>query len=251
MVADYGPTDELFAAVTRYLSLAAPEARILLTQVAPHDTLAAGFRVACLALGGGPPRRVVVHDVDAPLAAEAGPRECAGWAPEDVAIVGRDTGWCWSFVAPEIRGPCYLELPARGPRSRSPLLLVEAIVRSVSRHPHAVCGLVAPNAVPPIPPPAVAYVDAGGNLATTITRPPAQAGRPVRVRIGDTTATAVVSDGSVAVDRGALMLGPTRSGWQRRDGGPCGFLELSMPDGSAAECFHRPSTGTEIVVEPD
>src|ERR1700759_628287 len=126
-MADYGSSDELFAGLTRHLLVAAPEVRIVLTQVAPRDTLAAGFRVACLALGGGPPRRVVVHDVDGPIATQAAPRECAGWTPDDVAIVGLDTGWCWSFVAPEISGPCYLELPATDPRSRSPRLLAEAI----------------------------------------------------------------------------------------------------------------------------
>ena len=249
VVADYGPSDEPFVGLTRRLALVAPAADVVITQVAPCDSLAAGFSVACLALGDGPGKRLVVHDVAARLARNAQPRECAGWTADGVPIVGPDTGWSWSFVAPEISGPCYLELPMAGRRSYSPELLAGAIVRAVVRHSHAVCEPIPPEAVPPVPRCVVALVDRCGILCTTISRPPAPVGEHVVVRIGDASATAVVVDDSVAVARGQLALGPTSRGWRRRDGDTCQFHDLFIPGGSAAERFSSPATGTEIILQ--
>ncbi|MGZ4181996.1 MAG: hypothetical protein ACXVUL_15090 [Solirubrobacteraceae bacterium] len=249
VVADYGPSDEAFVGLTRRLALFAPAADVVLTQVAARDSLAAGFWVACLALGDAPGNRLVVHDVAARLARNAQPRECAGWTANGVAIVGPDTGWSWSFVAREISGPCYLELPTAERRAYSPELLAGAIVRAVVRHSHAVCEPIPPEAIPPVPDCVVALVDRHGVVSTTISRPPAPVGKHVRVQIGEVRATAVVSDDSVEVARGELALGPTSRRWRRRDGERCSFHDLFIPGGSAAERFSSPATGMEIILE--
>ncbi len=146
VVADYGPGDEPFVDLTRRLAIVAPTAEVVLTPVC--DSLAGGFCVARLALGDGPPHRLVVHDIAARVCGNAQRRECAGWTRDGVTIVGPDTGWSWSFVASEIRGPCYLELPAC---SRSPAVLAAATVRALARHSHAVCEPVPPQCIPRIP----------------------------------------------------------------------------------------------------
>jgi hypothetical protein len=248
-VADYGPGDEPFVGLTRRLSLVAPAADVVLTQVAAGDSLAAGFWVACLALGAPPGDRLVVHDVAAGLARNAQPRECAGWTVNGATIVGPDTGWSWSFVAPEIRGPSYLELPVAERRAYSPELLAGGIVRAVVRHSHGICEPVAPEAIPPIPRCVVALVDRSGSLCTTVSRPPAPVGERVAIRIGDTCATALVVDDSVAVARGQLALGPTSRGWRGRDGKACPFHDLFIPGGRASERFSGPATGTAITLE--
>jgi hypothetical protein len=249
VVADYGPDDEPFVGLTRRLALVAPAADVVLTQVPACDSLAAGFTVACLALGDAPGKRLVVHDVAARLARNAQPRECAGWTTDGVAIVGPDTGWSWSFVAPEINGPCYLELPTADRRAHSPELLAGAIVRAVVRHSHAVCEPVPPEALPPVPDRVVALVDPCGILCTTIACAPGPAGERIGVRIGNASATAVVADDSVEVPRGQLGLGPTSRPWRLRDGEASPFHDLFIPGGSAARRFSSPATGTEIILE--
>jgi hypothetical protein len=250
VVADYGPGDEPFVGLTRRLALVAPAADVALTQVPACDSLAAGFWVACLALGDARGKRLVVHDVAARLARNAQPRECAGWTTDGVAIVGPDTGWSWSFVAPEINGPCYLELPTADRGTYSPELLAGAIVRAVARHSHAVCEPVPPEALPPVPKRVVALVDRCGILCTTISRAPAPVGERIGVRIGNASATAVVVDDSVEVPRGQLGLGPTSRPWRLRDGEACPFHDLFIPGGSAARRFSSPGSGTEVILEP-
>ena len=51
LVADYGPGQLAFAETVQRLALAAPEAQVCGTVVAPGDTLAGGLCVAALALG--------------------------------------------------------------------------------------------------------------------------------------------------------------------------------------------------------
>jgi hypothetical protein len=250
VVADYGPGDEPFVGLARRLALVAPAANVVLTQVPAGDSLAAGFWVACLALGDARGKRLVVHDVAARLARNAQPRECAGWTTDGVAIVGPDMGWSWSFVAPEINGPCYLELPTADRGTYSPELLAGAIVRAVVRHSHAMCEPVPPEALPPFPERVVALVDRCGILCTTISPTPAPVGERIGVRIGNASATAVVADDSVEVPRGQLGLGPTSRPWRRRDGEACPFHDLFIPGGSAARRFSSPATGAEIILEP-
>ena len=94
IVADYGPGDLAHAELIQRLELAAPDCIVHLTPVATGDTLAAGFCVARLALGEGPPDRIVAHDVGAPK--DAGDRLWAGRSRSGVWIVGPDSGYSWS-----------------------------------------------------------------------------------------------------------------------------------------------------------
>ncbi len=62
-MADYGPGDEPFVGLTERLAIVAPKAEVVLTPV--RDSLAGGLCVARLALGDGPPHRLVIHDIAA------------------------------------------------------------------------------------------------------------------------------------------------------------------------------------------
>lgn len=150
-VTDYGADDEAFTALAEQLRLSIPEARLALTQVAPHDSLAAGLCVAGLVLGAGPSGRVVMHDIAIPALKRGTARECVGWASHGVTVVGANVGWCWSFVMSEICGPCYLDLSAADQGSTRARLLAAAIVHAVARHSHAVCGPVPAEAVLAVP----------------------------------------------------------------------------------------------------
>jgi hypothetical protein len=99
-----------------------------------------------------------------------------------------------------------------------------------------------------VPPAVVAYTDGYGNLKTTLDERPAANGERVLVRVGEASATAIVSDGTFSVAEGELALAPGSSGWPRRDGGQRRFLELFLRGGSAAARLGHPASGTPVVV---
>jgi hypothetical protein len=96
-----------------------------------------------------------------------------------------------------------------------------------------------------VPDRVVAYVDAAGNVTTTIAEPPAATGARIQVRIGSVSAIAIVADGD-AVPAGELALAIGPAGWPLRRGGRRCFAELVVGGGSAAERFARPRPGTAV-----
>jgi hypothetical protein len=260
LVADYGAGDPALAEVVGRLAVAVPDGVIEITPVPPGDTLSAGFCVAQLALAGGSPWWLVAHDVGAregafsdpgPWPPGAGLRFCIGRSRTGTLVVGANTGWSWSFTAPELRGLCCMDVPAGGPSLRHAERLPAAVAHAIAHHPHAVADVLPRSEVPAVPDHAVAHVDVHGTLKTTITRLPAASGTRIVVRIGDVSDTAIVSDGTVAVRDGELALAPASSEWAGEDdeGGP-GYLELFLRGGSAARRFAAPATGTSISVAP-
>jgi hypothetical protein len=152
LVADYGGGDLAYSELVQWLELVVPGTELVLTQVAPYDTVAAGYCVARLALGPGPDERLVVHDVGMPGPEALGAqRFCFGRTHDGVAVVGANVGFTWSFVADHVGGPCYLEIPAAGPPPCAPALLAAAIVRVVKRQPHAIAGPVPREAIRRLP----------------------------------------------------------------------------------------------------
>ena len=152
LVADYTSDDLAYAEFVVRVALLAPDSEILLTNVPPRDTLAAGYCVARLALAPGPTGRIVVHDVGMPGPEAVGPqRFCLGRTRGGASVLGANIGFCWSFVAEHVSGPFYLEVPADGPPSRAPSLLATAVVRVVNGHPHAIDGIVPRDAIRPAP----------------------------------------------------------------------------------------------------
>jgi hypothetical protein len=244
LVADRGGGDLGFADAIQRLAMALPDAIVQHTGVARFDTIAAGFCVAELALGDGPPGRIVVHDVGPPRHQARDARYCAGLTPEGVLVIGADAGWSWSFVMDGLHGVYCLDVPAAGSRD----LLPAAVRHATAHHPHALHGVKPRSSVPPVPSRAVAYADGLGNLKTTIMRLPAPVGGRVGVRIGGVSATAVVAARADAVPEGELALAPGSSGWRTRDGGRRRFLELLVGGGSAADRFGRPATGSRIAI---
>ena len=254
LVADYGPAGDLaFAEVIQRLAAALPPATIVCTPVAAFDTLAAGFVVAQLALTDGPADRVVFHNV-APRRDETNPRRAnegerftAAEAPNGTLVVGPNAGHSLAFLhgqAPLF----YLDVPAAGSQFRSRDFLPAAVGRLVAGDRGAIGEAVPPELVAPVPSAVVAYTDGYGNLKTTLDAPPAANGERVLVRVGQASATAIVSDGTFAVAEGELALAPGSSGWPLRDGGERRFLELFLRGGNAAARLGHPPAGTPVAV---
>jgi S-adenosyl-l-methionine hydroxide adenosyltransferase len=256
VVADYGPAGDLaFAEVAQRLVAALPGATIVAIPVGPFDTLAAGFVIAQLALTDGPAERVVFHNV-APRRDEAsarraneGERFTAAEAPNGTLVVGPNSGHSLAFLHDQ--APLfYLDVPAAGSQFRSRDFLPAAVGRLVAGDRGSICEPVPPELVPGVPRAVVAYADGYGNLKTTLDERPAPNGERVLVRLGEASATAIVSDGSFSVAEGELALAAGSSGWPLRDGTERRFLELFLRGGSASARLGHPASGTPVVVSP-
>jgi len=243
VVADYGQGDLAFAEVRQQFAKLLPEAIVAALPVPPFDTVSAGFCVAQLAFGDGPDDRIVYanvaprQDEDAPRADNAGEPLAAARLSSGVLVVGVAAGASLSFLAAE-------GVPVRAVRVADD----GSQFRSRDVFPAAVAALAGGDGdllgdeIRPVAPPerAIVYTDGYGNLKTSWYEPPAPVGTTVRVRIGDATAEAMVSDGVFAVPTGMMSFAPGSSGWGRP------FYELLSRGGSAARLFGDPPAGTPV-----
>ncbi len=255
LIADYGTGDLAFAEVHQRLLLHLPGATVVPTPVPPFDTLAAGFCVGQLALTEGPEERLVFHnvapreDADAPRPGNEGEELVLARLPNGTVVVGPNAGYTFSFVrdeAIELR-----EVPIRGTGSqfRSRDFFPELIATVLSGAGHSLGPELPISAVPSVPERVVVYVDGYGNLKTSWTDAPASSGSSILVTVGTVTATALVSDGTFAVEQDDLSFAPGSSGWPLRSGGERSYYEILLRGGSAAARFGLPASGTPVQVE--
>jgi S-adenosylmethionine hydrolase len=244
VVADYGTGDLAFAEVRQRFAKLLPDAEVTALPVPPFDTVGAGFCVAQLALGDGPADRIVYANV-APREDEDDPREDNAGEPlaaarldSGVLVVGVASGYSLSFLAAAGAGVRAVRVADAGSQFRSRDVF-PAAVAALARGEDV---LGDPLEVPPPPARTVVYTDGYGNLKTSWHEPPAPVGSTVRVRIGDRTAPAVVSDGVFAVPAGAMSFAPGSSGWAEP------FYELLIRGGNAAALFGRPANGSPVEV---
>ncbi|MDP9399215.1 MAG: SAM-dependent chlorinase/fluorinase [Actinomycetota bacterium] len=251
VIADYGVGDLAFAEVRQRLARLLPEAEISALPVPPFDTVSAGFCLAQLAFGDGPPDRVLYvnvaprQDEDSPRADNAGEPLAAARLPSGVLVVGVASGASLSFLAGEGVALRAVRTPAEGSQFRSRDVFPDAVA-ALARGEDDLLG---PEVeVPPPPVRSVAYVDGYGNLKTSWYDPPAPAGSRVRVRIGGEVVAATVSDGVFTVPAGEVAFAPGSSGWRRADGSNRVCYELFARGASAAALFGSPAAGTPVEV---
>jgi hypothetical protein len=155
LVTDRDAGDPVGADLLERLAVAFPDAPVSVSLVAHGDTLAAGSWVARLAVTDGAAMRLVAHDVAAaagqpgPWPAGAGECLCVGRSVAGALVVGANRGWTWSFVGADLRGLCYLDVPAGD--ADWPVRLAAALMHAHRRHPHAVVGAMSHSAIPPPP----------------------------------------------------------------------------------------------------
>ncbi|GAA0499371.1 hypothetical protein Ade02nite_83060 [Paractinoplanes deccanensis] len=242
VVADYGLGDLAFAEVRQRFAKLLPHAEVDAVPVPPFDTVSAGFCVAQLAFGDGPADRVIYANV-APREDEDDAREDNAGEPlgaarldSGVLVAGVASGASLSFLAGAGVPVRSVNVADAGSQFRSRDVF-PAAVAALARGEDLLGDELR---LPPAPANAVIYTDGYGNLKTSYVEAPAPVGATVRVRIGDRTAPAVVSDGVFAVPAGMMSFAPGSSGW----GTP--FYELLHRGGSAAEIFGRPRSGTPV-----
>ena len=125
VVADYGPGDLAAAEVRARLALHLPGAHATYTPVGPFDTVAAGFCVAQLALGGGPTGTLVFHNVapreddDDPRPDNDGEPLLAARLAGGVLVVGVAAGSTFAFVRDEVDALHEVEVPSTSSQFRS------------------------------------------------------------------------------------------------------------------------------------
>lgn len=254
LVADYGPGDLAAAEVRSRLALHLPGADVTYTPVGPFDTVAAGFCVAQLALGGGPADTLVLHNVapreddDDPRPDNEGEPLLAARLASGVLVVGVAAGAAFAFVRDEVVELREVQVPATSSQFRSRDAF-PALLPGLLAGDRSVLGReLDPSRLPAVPDRAVAYVDGYGNLKTTWRHPPAEPGDRVRVRIGDVELDATVGGATFAVPAGELSFAPGSSGWTTRTGEQLRWCELLARGGSAAALFGGPAPGDRVEV---
>jgi S-adenosylmethionine hydrolase len=243
IVADYGVGDLAFAEVRQRFAKLLPDAEVITVPVPPFDTVGAGFCVAQLAYGDGPPDRIIYANVaprddeDDPRDDNAGEPLAACRLPSGVLVVGVAAGASMSFLEHPVRA---VKVADAGSQFRSRDVFPPAVA--------ALTGgddlLGAELTVPPAPPDTVVWTDGYGNLKTSWHEPPAPVGSTVTVRIAGTEQEAMVSDGVFAVPKGTMSFAPGSSGWGRP------FYELLLRGGNAADRFGAPPNGAEVQIRP-
>ena len=253
VIADYGKGDLAYAEVRQRLALHLPPADVVYTPVGPFDTLAAGFCIGQLALGEGPAKRIIYHNVaprqddDDPRSENEGERLLAAWVGE-VLVVGAHSRYAFSFLRGEVDQLFEVVIPDTGSQFRSRDAFPSLLPRLLDRDAAVLGAAVSPDSISAVPEGVVAYVDGYGNLKTTWAEPDLEPGDEVQVRVGEVTATAVAGEATFAVTAGDLSFAPGSSGWRRRDGADVRWWELLRRGGSAAELFHHPTTGTPVEI---
>src|ERR671920_668586 len=169
VVADYGVGDLAFAEVRQRLALLLPEAEVTAIPVPPFDTVSAGFCVAQLAFGDGPPDRVLYanvaprQDEDRPRQDNAGERLAAARLPSGVLVVGVASGASMSFLAEAGVRVRAVDVPDDGSQFRSRDVFPGAVAE-LARGDRSL--LAEDLDVSPAPKRSVIYVDGYGNLKT-------------------------------------------------------------------------------------
>jgi hypothetical protein len=254
IVADYGTGDLAFAEVVQRIKLYLPDAEPVLTPVPPFSTLAAGFCVAQLGMNKAPPDTLIYHNVaprqddEGARAQNAGERLAFARLPSGVRVVGVNAGHAFSFVRDTAEELRWVAVAAEGSQFRSRDLFPRAAAAVALSKPGALGEAIQPADIPEVPPDRVAYIDGYGNLKTSILHNEQKfgSGMRLRVRIGNITQEAVVSDGSFSVERDQLAFAPGSSGWTDRAGRRVCWMELFLRDGNAWRLFGHPRTGDQI-----
>ena len=256
IIADYGQGDLAFAEVVQRIKFHLPDAEPVWTPVPAFQTLAAGFCVAQLGLNEAPAGTIIYHNV-APRADDeearrgnAGERLAFARLSTGVRVIGVNAGHTFSFVrdvAEELR---WAAVSAEGSQFRSRDLFPQAAGAIALGQPDALAEEIDRADIPSVPPNRIAYIDGYGNLKTTIradSKMP-DAGRRLRVRIGNAEREATASDGSFEVEHGQMAFAPGSSGWTGKVETETRWVELFLRGGSAWEAFDRPQVGAPIAI---
>ena len=253
LVADYGVGDLAFAEVRQRLAALLPDVPVVVTPVPPLDSLSAGFVVGQLAGGGSDPERVVYHNVaprqddDQPREGNEGEELVAARLRSGVLVVGPGSRFVLSFVREEVEELHRVDVPPSTSQFRSRDVF-PPLVAELARGGRGSLGEPVPlGSVEPVPERRVVYVDGYGNLKTSWTAAPAEAGARLDVRVGDAVTAAVVGDGTFSVPSGEVSFAPGSSSWRAGGEVVTGF-ELLRRGGSAAALFDGARAGDPVEV---
>lgn len=255
LLADYGPGDLAFQEVRQKLRYYLPLATLDSLSVPPFSTLALGFMLAQLALNEGLPGRAYFHNC-APRKDDLKSRtdnDGEGLTflllPNDVKVIGVNSGYCLSFLKEHALLAKKLNVPTHGSQFRSRDLFPAALAQLLAGDDSLLGADIPLESIPEPPLNQLLLNDGYGNLKLSILsdtldlRP----GDETFIRIGNSVNKAICADGSFSVPEGALAFAPGSSGWRSPDGKTqTRWMELFLRGGSAWELFGRPAVGTRV-----
>jgi hypothetical protein len=260
LICDYAPGDMAWAEISSAFAARLPQAvRMHQCSVSSFDTVATGFILAQLALGGADlrPNELIIFancaprkDIKAARPNNEGEGLLFASTKTGVQIVAVNSGFSLSFVRDELQDLWSTDAEEHGSQFRSRDFFPRVVAAAVSGKFEFIGHKLDPLTVIPEPPAScIGYVDSFGNIKTTIRAEDPliadlQPGSRLKVRIGKEIRAATVATGSFNVLEGELAFAPGSSGHDRR------FWELFKRGGSAWQEFREPPTGAKVHLDP-
>lgn len=252
LVADYGVGDPAFGEVIQKLTLLDPHVRVYPTSVPAFSTVATGFWTAQYALVNPLPDVLIYtntaprKDVKSSRVANEGEKLMFAELENGMRIVGVNSGFCFSFIKPEIKSLHVVNVANKGSQFRSRDFYPEAVIGIAHGEKKYIGGPVTVDKIPDVPPNRIASIDGYGNLKTTnrVSAMKFKPGQPLRVTLNNIIRTGYFTDGTFSVNEGQLAIAPGSSGGDDR------FIELFIRGLSAAKEFGKPKVEQDFIITP-
>ncbi|MFH0749668.1 MAG: hypothetical protein V1917_01975 [Candidatus Gottesmanbacteria bacterium] len=250
IIADYGTGDPSFAEVIQKLKGFDRTVECVTTGVPAFSTIATGFWTAQYALVNPIPDMVIYTNTaprkDNKEKRHANEGEGLVYAilKNGVRVVGVNSGYCFSFIKPEINKLYYVNVANKGSQFRSRDFYPEAVIGIANGEKKWIGESISPSLIPDISEHKIAWIDGYGNMKTTtrMSSVKFQPGQPIMVTIGEMKRTAFYTNGSFSVREGELAFAPGSSGGNDR------FMEIFLRGLSAWKEFGKPHIETEFSI---
>jgi len=248
MIADYGTGDPYFAEVIHRLKDLDPDVEIQPTSVPAFSTIGTGFWIAQYGLYNPAFDDVAIYANTAPRRKKEydhnrGEELLYARLDNGIPVLAVNSGYSLAFVRDHITEARRVPIDKAGSPFRSRDYFPE-VVHSVLDGDLSVLGDAVPTSSIPDPPgDCVVWIDGFGNIKTNIRASAVDldAGQELALGIGDGKMEATYVQNAFDVDEDALAFAPGSSG------GDDPFMEIILRGGAAAEYFHEPGIGDDVV----
>lgn len=250
LIADYGVGDPSFNEVSQKLIILDPEVRVNHTSVPAFSTLATGFWMAQYA-SVNPIPGMLIYSNTAPRKDKKEIRthnegEDLVYAKlkNGIEIVGVNSGFCFSFVKPEIAEFKVINVANKGSQFRSRDFFPEAVIGILHKDQNFLGSAISAEIIPMVPKNRICWIDGYGNLKTSIrlSEIKFQTGNTVVISLNGIKRIAYFTDGTFSVPEGNLAFAPGSSGGGDR------FMEIFLRGLSAWYEFGKPKIEEEFTI---
>lgn len=251
IIADYGTGDPAFTEVMLRLRSLIPSVFVYPQAAHTFSTINTGFWIKQLSLTPDIKETYIFANTAPRLEDKKAQKNNNGeklmyaQLTNGFEIMAVNAGYAFSFVKPHIAHFYTVNVQNEGSQFRSRDFYPQAVAKMIQGDKTFIGQRQDPMLIPDYPTNVIASIDAYGNIKSTIRESSVYyaPGQHLEVTIGNTTKTAMYTDGVFNVDYGQLAFAPGSSGNGDR------FMELFVRGGNARTFFENPSPETHITIK--